>query len=510
MASSLPPLVPVPFAEAIAWARARGVVLPDIYYGQLQGVARAKAFSVAGITKLDQLLLVHESVTDALSTGQTFAEWKKIVLAQDSGLGAMPMHRLDNIFRTNIQSDYARGRCEQQGRNKERFPWLLYDAVNDSRTRPAHAAMDGFIARHDDPIWSKWRPPCGYRCRCRLISLTEKQAQKYIDADARRLGNDKPQDHLWGLTYAQARSRAISEGPDDGWDYDVCQECGGSQLDHCSGATRGIEQATDDRIRTLHEVAGTPGGQALSDAAIPELTAARDAAVNAASAPPLSPPLRFFGDGVNFTGEDLAAALRGIAPERAEALLTFLDRSNVSTIFATKSTIVKGGTDALASKVSKALPHARWYKEDFYRGKDCAGFTGPKLDHVVIKIKRKDLAVDPEKVKKAVEGIIGRSTKVSQNNLPFSFSSAPSLTESESQFVTWLHEIGHQVSCKLGRNGRLAGAPAFTAYSKTTQLEWIAETFVAHLVSPSTVQTLYPEIAGYFDRLWDSLYDRIK
>lgn len=277
------PLVPVPFAEAIAWAKARGVVLPDVYYGQLQGLARAKAFSVAGITKLDQILLVHESVTDALSTGQTFAEWKKSVLAQYSGLGTMPMHRLDNIFRTNIQSDYARGRCEQQGRNKERFPWLLYDAVNDSRTRPAHAAMDGFIARYDDPIWSKWRPPCGYRCRCRLISLTEKQAQKYIDADARRLGNDKPQDHLWGLTYAQARSRAISEGPDDGWDYDICQECGGSQLDHCSGATRGVEQATDDRLRTLHEVAGTPGGQALSDDVLPLILSALDELLAAAN-----------------------------------------------------------------------------------------------------------------------------------------------------------------------------------------------------------------------------------
>lgn len=273
MASSLPPLVPVPFAEAIAWAKARGVVLPDVYYGQLQGFARAKAFSVAGITKLDQLLLVHESLNNAIGTGQTFAEWKQVVLAQGAGLGDMPMHRLDNIFRTNIQSDYARGRCEQQRRNKERFPWLLYDAVNDSRTRPAHAAMDGFIARHDDPIWAKWRPPCGYRCRCRLISLTEKQAQRYIDADARRLGNDKPQDHLWGLTYAQARSRAISEGPDAGWDYDICQECGGSQLDHCSGATRGIEQATDDRLRALHEVAGTPGGQALADAVEPELIA---------------------------------------------------------------------------------------------------------------------------------------------------------------------------------------------------------------------------------------------
>jgi len=52
----------------------------------------------------------------------------------------------------------------------------MYDAINDRRTRPAHAAMDGYIAPHDDPIWNTWYPLNGYRCRCSVIALSERQA----------------------------------------------------------------------------------------------------------------------------------------------------------------------------------------------------------------------------------------------------------------------------------------------------------------------------------------------
>ena len=45
------------------------------------------------------------------------------------------------------------------------------------RTRPAHSAMDGFIAPMDDGIWKRWSPPAGHNCRCRRIALTEAQAR---------------------------------------------------------------------------------------------------------------------------------------------------------------------------------------------------------------------------------------------------------------------------------------------------------------------------------------------
>jgi len=157
------PMTPVPFKEAIAWARARGVILPEVYYGELQGLARAMAFSIAGLAKLDQIQAVKDSLDANLAEGGTLREWQKRVKAGDIGLD-LPAHRLEVIYRTNLQGNYNRGRCEQQRRTADIFPWRMYDAINDSRTRPAHAAMDGFVARHDDPIWKTWQAPNGYQC----------------------------------------------------------------------------------------------------------------------------------------------------------------------------------------------------------------------------------------------------------------------------------------------------------------------------------------------------------
>lgn len=150
----------VPFAEAIAAALARGVVLPAVYYHQLQGLARQLAFSIAGIASIEQLQAVRDSLTKALQTGQSFNEWMNEAAVMNLNL---PDHRLDNIWRTNLQGNYMRGEAEQLLSNTDNRPYWLYDSINDSRTRPSHLAMDGTIRRYDDPWWSTHFPPNGYR-----------------------------------------------------------------------------------------------------------------------------------------------------------------------------------------------------------------------------------------------------------------------------------------------------------------------------------------------------------
>ena len=164
----------LPFDEAIAQIKQRGVVLPDIYYGKLQGIHKQLAFSVANIAKLDQLQATLDSLTDTLKNGGTFAQWQKTVDVQSLGL---PKHRLDNIFRTNIQQAYNHGQWQHQLANQETHRYLLYDAINDSRTRPSHRANDGIIRQINDPIWKLiWFSRNVYRCRCRLVALTKEQA----------------------------------------------------------------------------------------------------------------------------------------------------------------------------------------------------------------------------------------------------------------------------------------------------------------------------------------------
>lgn len=55
---------------------------------------------------------------------------------------------------------------------KELRPYWQYDAVNDSKTRPSHLAMDGRVFMADDPIWDTWFPPNGFKCRCTVKTLS--------------------------------------------------------------------------------------------------------------------------------------------------------------------------------------------------------------------------------------------------------------------------------------------------------------------------------------------------
>lgn len=198
-------LTPTTFDEAVLATRARGVVLPDVYYGHLQGIARADSFSIAGLARAEQLQGALDSLTTALDTGETFDAWKARVRRGEIDLD-LPDHRLANIYRTNLQGAYARGRCQQHDAVADRRPWLLYSATNDSRTRPAHAAMDGTILHRDDPWWQTHRPPNGYQCRCTVIALSPAQAE--------RRGGPKPA--------KPDPATGDPPAPDPGWDYDTC------------------------------------------------------------------------------------------------------------------------------------------------------------------------------------------------------------------------------------------------------------------------------------------------
>jgi SPP1 gp7 family putative phage head morphogenesis protein len=188
MADPLRIVLPVPFNEAIRAATAREVVLPNVYYGELQGAARAQAFTIAGMSKIAQLQQALDDMNQGLRSGMTFGEWRNKAAERD---WALPDHRLDLIMRMHTQTAYQAGHWEQFDRLSERRGYLMYSAINDSRTRPAHRAMDGIIRSVDDSFWSEHSPPCGYNCRCGLVSLTADQvdarggATALIPPDAR-------------------------------------------------------------------------------------------------------------------------------------------------------------------------------------------------------------------------------------------------------------------------------------------------------------------------------------
>lgn len=188
----------LPFDEAIAAAFARIPTLPEIYYGEVPDGARRIAFSVSHLAGLDQITAVMDSLNAAHMAGLSLDQWREQALEQDWGL---PDHRLDLIYRVHAQTAYNAGHWRNFQQNVDTRPYLMYSAINDSRTRPRHRRLSGYIAPVGDPFWRTHSPPLGFNCRCSLVSLTAKQAQ------ARGFGTQEQP----------------TVGADPGWQYEPLQ-----------------------------------------------------------------------------------------------------------------------------------------------------------------------------------------------------------------------------------------------------------------------------------------------
>ena len=192
--------------DSLRDALSRGVVLPETFYGDTIGHIRAASATVSGLASLDQVQAVIDSLRRAMEGGQTFAEWKRALLASGYDYG-LPAWRMETIFRTNLQSWYAAGRAESIRRNQNAFPYLRYSAILDARVRPSHARLHGLILPVDHPFWKSHYPPSAYNCRCQVIPMTERAARSAIAKarDAGKVIDEVP---------------AGVEAPDAGWDYD--------------------------------------------------------------------------------------------------------------------------------------------------------------------------------------------------------------------------------------------------------------------------------------------------
>ncbi len=166
---------PVTFLEALEYAHSKNIVLPAEFYS-MDLKTRQMATTVSFLSSLEQIETVIKAVNKSIASGGTFKDFQDLIAESEI---ILPKHYLDNVFRTNIQNAYGHGRWQQQQRNKAKRPYLMYSAINDSRVRPAHLALNRIVLPIDHPFWLTHYPPVGFRCRCSCTALTEKEALKY-------------------------------------------------------------------------------------------------------------------------------------------------------------------------------------------------------------------------------------------------------------------------------------------------------------------------------------------
>ena len=185
----------LPHEEAIRYFEQKGYAI-GFNYHEVWAQAHARAFTVAGVLKLDVLTDIQNALKEALKNGQTLRQFEKSllpVLTQKGWIGnglvadqqtgelqgkQLPPRRMETIFRTNMQSSYMAGRYQTMQANVDDRPYWQYWAIMDKRTRPAHAMMNGRVFRADDPIWGTIYPPNGYRCRCSVRAFNQGDLDK--------------------------------------------------------------------------------------------------------------------------------------------------------------------------------------------------------------------------------------------------------------------------------------------------------------------------------------------
>ena len=192
------------------------------------------AYTVAKMMDNDLLSYVQEQSRKVVDEGLTLADFKKDLIPklQKAGwwgkkdvidpltgqvtkaqLGSAS--RLENIFRTTLQSAYAVGQWQSIEANKETAPFLMYDAVEDSRTRPEHQQWNGTVRPVDDPFWQTHYPPNGWNCRCGTIQMSRDELKLY---GLKPSPKPKIKKRKW-VNPRTGKPRTIAADLDPGWDH---------------------------------------------------------------------------------------------------------------------------------------------------------------------------------------------------------------------------------------------------------------------------------------------------
>lgn len=166
----------------LTWEEAKG----------LADGAKARAFYVTGLYRQDLVNLVSDALQKALEDGETLEDFKKRIADVITKQGWKD-YRVETIFRANMQSAYAAGRYRKMQAVKQSRPYWQYLAIMDKRTRPSHAILHGKVYPADHEFWQTNYPPNGFRCRCGVATLSERQ----VKAQNLTVEKDMPQADMW-------------------------------------------------------------------------------------------------------------------------------------------------------------------------------------------------------------------------------------------------------------------------------------------------------------------------
>lgn len=243
-------LASLPPQDAVAYMAAREQLAVTYSWRDMWQPEHARAFTISRLTQADVLDDLRKGIAASVGGDLTRKDWMRDAQAIlekagwwgtkeviDPATGEVLKTRFDSrrlglIFDTNTRTAAAAGQWERIQQTKRTFNVLRYVTQDDGRVRAAHMAWHNLALPVDDPFWATHYPPNGWRCRCRVIPMRQKDLDKQVQAQqanppvdpTKRLKTERP-DVVWRdwLNAKTGQVQRVPMGIDPGWAYNVGQ-----------------------------------------------------------------------------------------------------------------------------------------------------------------------------------------------------------------------------------------------------------------------------------------------
>lgn len=116
---------------------------------------------------------MHEILTD----GNKLTPWSEFKKQAEKVAGDYNQKWLKTEYDHTVANANTAAKWGKYEAQKDIYPNLQFYTIGDSAVRDSHAALDGFTAPVDDPVWNELATPLDWGCRCGIRQTDEKVSE---------------------------------------------------------------------------------------------------------------------------------------------------------------------------------------------------------------------------------------------------------------------------------------------------------------------------------------------
>ena len=267
--------------DAVAWLTERGQLTRSYAWQDIYQDEHGHQFTISRLTRLDLLQALRDAIIKSVEGDLSRKDWMQDAeqLLSDAGwwgtkavtdpvtdeivFTKFDAARLRLIYDTNVRQAYATGLWERVERSKRTHPYVRYITKQDERVRASHRGWDNLTLPVEDSFWKTHWPPNGWRCRCRVMSMSQRDYDKGYTLD--RPGVEYSQDatmvqkplltqapEVKTREYVNPRTGEVSQVPvgiDPGFSYNPGMARQQAQQQLVDGKLRGADPGLAEAAR---------------------------------------------------------------------------------------------------------------------------------------------------------------------------------------------------------------------------------------------------------------------